>query len=64
MAIELSEVWPVHKKKAGSETFEMTAGEGLGIGTTNPTNVHLLETCPEGKVWAVSIIVDITETDA
>ena len=64
MAITLTEVWPVHKKSAGSETFTMAAGEGLGIGTTNPAVFHLMETCPEGKEWSVSIVVDIEETDA
>jgi len=64
MALELSEIWPIHKKIAGSVTFTMAAGERLGIGTTNPTVVHLLETCPEGKAWNVSIIVDIEEIDA
>lgn len=64
MALELSETWPIHAKKAGSETIAVAAGQTLKV-ETSPDGEEVLEvTCPAGKAWLVSIVVDITETDA
>ena len=64
MALVLSEIWPVHTKRAGSETFDVTAGQTLKV-ETSPSGEEVLEaTCPEGKAWSVTVVVDITEIDA
>jgi hypothetical protein len=53
-----------HVKLAGAETFEVPAGKTLKIETSPRGEEYLNETVPEGKVWEVSIYVDIKEMDA
>ena len=65
MAIVLSETSvEAHTKKRGDYSATLTAGQKLGLGRQNPTEVWLLETVPEGKEWDVDVIVHIVEKDA
>lgn len=64
MAIVLSNGWTKHTKKSGADTFKVAAGNFLKIETSPEGVEHLCAQVPEGKSWAVSIYVDIRETDA
>jgi len=50
------------------ETFDLAAGQKFRVQKWNAVDgiVDVLaeQTVPAGKAWSVSIIVDITETDA
>jgi hypothetical protein len=67
MTLELSEIWPVHVKKAGSDTVELAAGDKLRVQTWDPVNgiqYILPETAvPAGTRWVASVVVDIQEID-
>ena len=53
-----------HTQKYGFDTFAVVAGKSLKIETTPDGDEILLAEVPAGKSWSVTIIVDITETDA
>jgi len=51
-------------RMSGGETFEVTAGKSLKI-ETSPGGIEILDSqVPRGKTWAVSISVQVSETDA
>ena len=51
-------------RKAGEESFEATAGQSLKI-ETSPGGDDIMDAeVPAGKKWAVSISVQVSETDA
>ena len=70
MTLVLGESWVAHAKKAGSDTFELAAGNKVrvqiwedGVGITDILS-EAAGTVPVDKVWTVSIVMDIQETDA
>jgi len=70
MTLTLAEGWPIHAKKAGSDTFGLAAGNKVriqiwedGVGITDILS-EAAGTVPEGKVWTVNVFADIQETDA
>lgn len=50
--------------KRGEDNFVLPAGKTLKIETTPAGEEILQAEVPTGKKWAVSIIVNIVETDA
>lgn len=70
MTLELTEIWPIHAKKAGTDSFQLTAGNKVrvqiwesGVGISDILSEDA-GTVPAGKVWTVSVVVDIEESDA
>jgi len=63
MVIELVES-SEHKKMAGADTFEVTAGKTLKVETMPDGTEYLSVEVPAGKVWTVSVYVDIKEAGA
>ena len=66
--MELEDRQYPHKQKYATETVALAAGNKFRVQRWNPAEgiVDILAevTVPVGKVWSVSIIVDISETDA
>lgn len=65
MAITLNDTdISAHTKKRGGYDFTMAAGKTLKIETVPLGEEILSVEVPAGKAWAVSVIVNIVETDA
>ena len=64
--MELADRQVAHTQKFGTDTFAVAAGKQLQIRYQEGEEIIavLTEAVPAGKAWSVSIIVDITETDA
>lgn len=55
---------PASTHKRGYDDVSMSAGQHLKVETT-PDGEELLDAVvPAGKVWTISVVVDIQETDA
>ena len=67
MAISLETGWVKHTKKAGSDTFELAAGDKLRVQTWDPINeiADILPetTVPAGTRWVVTVVIDLLEID-
>ena len=63
MAITLEDGWLKHVKKAGSDSFELVAGQTLKIETSPDGEEILVAVVPAGTRWIVSVIVDIQEIE-
>lgn len=50
--------------RSGVGTFTVAAGKSLKIETTPDGEEILNSTVPAGKVWEVTVVVSLTETDA
>ena len=64
MTIELTTTnIPASTTKAGSESYNLSAGKTIKIETSPKGDTYLDAEVPEGKAWVVKIQVRIIETD-
>jgi len=62
--MELEDRQYPHLQKSAAGVFVVPAGKTLKIETSPQGDEILSATVPKGKVWSVSIVIDISETDA
>jgi hypothetical protein len=61
MPISLITHYEAGKYRVGGTTFTLVSGQTLKIETTPNGEEVLLETCPPGHTWEVSVTVTIHE---
>lgn len=53
-----------HTQKTASDTFVVPAGKTLTVETSPGGEEILSAVVPAGKSWLVTVVIDVSETDA
>ena len=61
--MELEERHVPHTQKYAIGTVALAAGKTLKVETSPAGEEILTAVVPAGKVWSITIVIDITETD-